>query len=54
MGGLPACRWGRELEIPLRSKVPCYEMLHRVSELTGSCEHGNKSSVSIEAEEFLD
>jgi len=28
-------------------KAACYEMLHRVSELAGSCEHGNEPSGSI-------
>jgi len=34
--------------------LTCYEMLHRASELVGSCEHSNKPSSSIKGGEFID
>jgi len=35
-------------------KPTCYEVLHRASELVGSCEHGNEPSGSIKSGEFPD
>jgi hypothetical protein len=35
-------------------KTSCYEMLHRGSELAGSCENCNKPSVFINGGGFLD
>jgi hypothetical protein len=47
--------WGLGEGLTTESKCPsCYEMLHRTSELAGSCEHGNELPGSIKGEEFLD
>jgi hypothetical protein len=43
-----------ELITPHRKKSACYEMLHRASELAGSCEYGNEPSGFIKGGEFLD
>jgi hypothetical protein len=50
----PAWGLGMGLTSPHSKKLACYEMLHRASELAGSCEHGNKPSDSIKGGEFLD
>jgi hypothetical protein len=42
-GGLSAGVLGDGLKTPLhKKKTACYEMMDRVSELTGSYEHGNE------------
>jgi len=48
--------WGldKELTTPQHKKPACYEMLHSVSRLVGSCEHSNELSGSINGREFLD
>jgi hypothetical protein len=43
-GSLLAWRMGKGLTTVHCKKPPCYEMLHRVSELAGSCEHSNNLS----------
>jgi len=53
-GGPLAWGLGEVLTTPHRKIPACYEKLHITSELAGSCEHDNKSSVSIKGREFLD
>jgi hypothetical protein len=43
---------GKELTTPHRKKTARYETLHRASELTSSCEHGNEPSSSIKRGKF--
>jgi hypothetical protein len=50
----PAWRLDEELTTPHHKKPPCYEMLHRFSELAGSCEHGNELLGSIKGGKFPD
>jgi len=41
MGDPPVCG-GKGLTTPLHERMACYEMLHRASDLMGSCEHSNE------------
>jgi hypothetical protein len=53
-GGTPTWRMGRELTTPYHQKPASYEMLHRVSDLMGSYEHSNESSIYRESRKFVD
>jgi hypothetical protein len=45
---------GEGLTTPHRKITASYEMLHRASELEGSCEHGDEPSGPIKGRKFLD
>jgi hypothetical protein len=53
-GGPPASGLGVGLTTHHPKKTVCYEMLHRASDLAGSCEHGNETLGSIKGGKFLD
>jgi hypothetical protein len=50
----PTSRLGEGLTIPHLKKTACYEVVHRVLELQGTCEHGNEPSGSIKGRKCLD
>jgi hypothetical protein len=55
MGGPSVSGLGEELTTRRREKKKtCYEMLHGLSELAGSCEYGNEPSCFIKGGEFND
>jgi hypothetical protein len=47
-------RLGEGLTTPHHKEKLLQEKLHRASELTGSCEHGNELSGYVKGKEFLD
>jgi len=54
-GDPPAFEGSRRGYQPITlKKTTCYEMLHRISELAGSCEHDNGPTGSITGGEYLD